>query len=194
MKRLVLLAAACLALLLCLPAAWAQRGAYTLALGVPVIYHFTKDQTSNTAPDAKSPSGGRIMLETPLHLGFGYAKYISGFKDPASPLFGRDITYDLLELQLTANFDAWLIGLGIGSGTATFSPDAVTIPGPITQTFNQSSARETYLMLGLMLGNSWDVRFGYHALVIHAKFDVNGVPGAGDIGALMGTLGVGYHY
>ena len=194
MKRLVLAAVVGLGLLVCLPSAWAQKSGYTLALGVPINYHFTKDETTQTAPDAKSPSGLRIMLETPIHLGFGFASYKSGFKDPGSPFFGRDITYRMAEVQLTANFNAWLIGLGFGRGTAQFDPMQVTLPGPITQVFFMSEARETYVMLGLMLGDRWDVRFGYHALVIDAEFTNNGVPGKGDLGALMATLGVGYHY
>jgi len=195
MKRLVPAAIVCLGLLVCLPSAWGQKSGYTLALGVPINYHFTKDDTTQTAPDAKSPSGLRIMLETPAHIGIGYATYKSGFKDAKFPLAGRDITYRLLELQLTANFNAWLIGLGFGTGKAEFEPvrASITVP-PIVQDFNTSDARETYLMLGLMLGDRWDVRFGYHALVIDAEFTNNGVPGKGDLGALMATLGVGYHY
>ncbi len=150
MKRLGLAAGVCLALLLCLPSAWAQKSGYTLALGVPVGYRFVAAPTTPTAPEAKSPSGGRIMLETPLHLGIGYATYQSGFKDPTYPLAGRDITYRLTEVQLTANFSAWLIGLGFGKGTAQFEPVHAS-SGALNQDFNKSDARERYWMLGLML-------------------------------------------
>jgi hypothetical protein len=189
MKRLALVAGACLALLLCLPSAWAQKNSYTLAVGVPVNYHFTKDQTTNTAPDAKSPSGYRIMLETPIHLGLGYAQYKSGFKNPSAPYSNRDITYRLLEVQATANFDAWLIGLGYGTGKAAFDP--VSAGG---FDFADSKAHELYVLLGFMLGQNWDLRLSYHALVVNAELTFGGATTIGDIGALMGVLGVGYHY
>jgi hypothetical protein len=182
-----------LGLLLWQPAAWAQQGRYTLVVGVPAAYRFTKDQTTQQAPEAKSPSGLRLMLSTPINVGIGFASYQSGFADPNPPWAARDIKYSLLEVQYTVPISIVLLGLGIGAGSAEFTPVRASF-GPIVQDFKKSPAREWYLMLGLMLGDSWDVRVAMHALVINAQLSTNGTESTGDLGAILTTVGAGYHF
>jgi hypothetical protein len=192
MKRLTAGSLVLLGMLLWLPAAVAQQSGYTLVFGVPVSYQFTKDETTNQAPPAKSPSGLRVMLDTPVHVGIGFASYQSGFAEQAVPWAGRDIKYSLLELQYTIPIGIVLLGIGGGVGSAEFTPERATF-GPIVQDFKKSDAKEWFLMLGAMLGKSWDVRASLHGLVINAELETNGAPSTGDLGAFLWTLGFGYH-
>lgn len=192
MKRLTASLLLLLGMLLWLPVAVAQQSGYTLVLGVPASYQFTKDETTNQAPPAKSPSGLRVMLDTPVHVGIGFASYRAGFAEQAVPWVGRDIKYDLLELQYTIPIGIILLGIGAGVGSAEFTPERATF-GPIVQDFKKSDAKEWLLALGVMLGDSWDVRASLHGLVINAELETNGVPSTGDLGAFLWTLGLGYH-
>jgi hypothetical protein len=173
--------------------ALAQKSGYAFAISLPASYKFTKDQTTNQAPPSKSPRGFQLMLDTPIHLGIGFGSYKSGFADPNPPWVARDIKYDLIEVQYTIPISIVLLGIGGGFGSAEFKPATATF-GPIVQDFKKSKAKEWLLMLGVMLGDAWDVRATLHGMVINADLETNGVPSSGDVGAFLWTLGVGYHY
>lgn len=192
MRKLVLVGGLALLVLFGAATARAQDG-WGVSVGVPVNYKFSKDEVTGQAPDAIPPSGIRVMALTPVRLGIGFGKYTGGFADDIFPWSKRKIEYSFLEVQFNLPVDPVVFAVGFGLGGADFSPASVTA-GPFTWEFMHSNAQEWFLVAGYRLTEQLDVQASLHAMTIDAKFELNGTPGSGDIGATMTTVGVGWHF
>lgn len=180
-----------LALLVAATPAWSQDGGYSLNLGIPVSFSFSEDEQTQTTVPSKSPSGFQLMLGTPINLGIGYASFESGFTDPNDTFWlQRDIKYTFLEVVYMFTFNAGFFGIGAGVGSMEFDP--VNIGG---LDFVGGTATEWILMLGFNLGDSWNIQGGLHIMTAQVDIEFGGVTIlSGDIGATLGTLGIGLRF
>jgi len=188
-----------------LSTAQAQEDGYSVMVGLPVSYKISVDEndTNNQDLSAKSPSGLRIMVNTPVNLGVGVGSYSSQFEKSDNPnvnLFWgeREIDYSFLEIMFTIPVSIVRFGIGFGLGSAEFTPAKVSAPPPFTafyQEFKKSDAQEWFLMVGARLGDSFGVHAGFHAMTVDLVIrNYDGTEITGDFGATMGVVNGSYYF
>lgn len=176
--------------------AFAQKeDGYSLMVGVPASFAFSKDENTDEAPPAKSPSGIRIMLNTPVNLGVGFGSYTSGFEDTEWPWNEREVEYSFLEIMFTIPAGIMRFGIGFGLGKAVFSPERGELTPGYYWDFKESSAQEWFVMVGAKLGDTFGIHAGFHAMTIDLQIeDTFGSETSGDLGATMGVVSGSYYF
>jgi hypothetical protein len=174
---------------------------WSIEAAVPVTYQWYQD------PDPKKPhvepgtlSGLRINVGTPWYFGAGIGSYTTSLKKRQGDFLvttgDLGITFNMLEVQGNFPVTDWLrLGVGLGAGTATYSPKTATANG-YTQTWKDAPASELYFIAGVALTKSLEIVAGLHSLVAHAKVE-EGPPAqtvTGDMGGYATTLGVGWRF
>ena len=191
MKKPGIVLIAVLALAMFSAPAWGRGDSYSLNVGIPVSFEFSEDENTQTSPSSKSPSGIQLMLGTPFNLSIGFASFESGFTDPSDIIWAeRDVNYTFLEAMLRFDFDFGFLGIGLGAGTAEFTPVSTGFFD-----INEADATEWFLMLGINLGDTWDIQAGFHAMTAAVDIEFGGTTVAsGDLGATLVTVGAGFQF
>ncbi len=191
MKKLAIGLIAVLAVSIVSAPAWGRVDSYSLNVGIPVSFEFSEDENTQTSPSSKSPSGIQVMLGTPFYLSIGFASFESGFTDPNDIIWAeRDVTYTFLEVMARFDFDFGFLGIGVGTGTAEFTPVSTGFFD-----INEADATEWFLMLGINLGDTWDIQAGFHAMTAAVELEFGGaVVASGDLGATLVTVGAGFQF
>lgn len=184
--RKALFSAALATLVLALMAGSALAAGWAITLDTPLSYTFNSGN-SNTPAAGRAPStwngssttqvsGSKVLLITPIHIGFGYEDY-SVRNGLTFPAFGGTGTgqvntnfriYDVA-LDLPMRYLNLTFGYGQGTADTDFTvlsgPPGTGTPSPI----RNATVTQYFAVVGIPLGERLNIHVGYHWLTVQAK-------------------------
>jgi hypothetical protein len=184
MRRLVLAAAIVAAGIL--TASNALAAGWSLLIDAPVSYTFnSSDANTPTTPSnlvswqnptTQTVSGSAALLITPIHIGFGYEDYSvqnkitfpTGGNGTGTGLISTNLRFYDIALDLPMKHLNLTFGYGQGTADTDFVPLTGGSQGTPTPIRN-ATASQYFLLVGIPLGQTFDLHVGYHWVTIAPK-------------------------
>ena len=173
-------------------AATSNAAGWAITADTPLSYTFDKKQASDPIPPnngfaefsdttASNVSGSKVMIIAPFHVGVGYEDYSvkqklnippCGFCSQGNLRLGIRMTDVMIDIP--GRFVN--LGLGYGTGTADVEINLPAALGIVAPAAHNVSAEQTFIVLGIPLGQRFDLHVGYHVVTVDRKIvkDSNG--------------------
>lgn len=171
----------------------ARAAGWAITIDTPLSYTFNSgDATTSTANSPPATwngrsttqvSGSKVLLITPIHIGFGYEDYSvkNNITFPQGSGTGTgQITTSIRMYDVALDLPMKYLNLTLGYGQGTADTDFAVIsagsggaPNPI----RNATATQVFLVVGIPLGQTFDIHVGYHWLTVQQQDIVT--PGSG---------------
>lgn len=183
MRRIVIFAA--LAVAVCgITASTSFAAGWSFTADAPLSYTFDNKKASSPLPPnngfseftdttSSNVSGSKVMLIAPFHVGVGYEDYSVQQKlniPPCACSFQGKLRLGIrmTDLMVDIPMRALNIGFGYGTGTADVSFTLPAVIG-ITVPTAHVNVEQTFIVLGVPLGQRLDLHLGYHIVSVQRK-------------------------
>jgi hypothetical protein len=166
----------------------AHAAGWALTIDTPLSFTFNGAEADTPAPThgqatwngntTTQVSGSKVLLITPIHIGFGYEDYSVRNKvdyptGPGTTGTSRVDTnirlYDIA-LDLPTRFLNFTLGYGQGTANTDFANvGGTTVGQPPPNPIRNAAVTQYFLTVGIPLGQTFDVHIGYHWVTIQSQ-------------------------